>query len=130
MKNNKCLFCYKEIQEGAEKPLQEYHSYCSKTFFGKPHPPILEYTQDEMILLAERVIKSQKTVTGVQPKLSLISKKMTGNSVVERLTIVGVWGGYILKPQTELYEKLPENEDLTMHLASLSNIKNSKSLSD
>ena len=76
-----------------------------------------------MLPLAKKVIKSQKTVTGVQPKLSLTSKKLTGNPVVERFTIVGLWGGYILKPQTELYEQLPEIEDLTMHLASLSKIK-------
>ena len=123
MKNNKCLFCYKEILEGEEEPLKEFHKSCSSKFFGKPNPPILEYTQDEMLLLAEKVIKSQKTVTGVQPKLSLTSKKMTGNPIVERFTIVDLWDSYILKPQTELYEQLPEIEDVTMHLASLSNIK-------
>jgi serine/threonine-protein kinase HipA len=30
---------------------------------------------------------------------------------------VGLWGQYVFKPQTELYERLPEVEDLTMHLA-------------
>ena len=41
----------------------------------------------------------------------------------KRFTIVGLWGGYILKPQTEQYANLPENEDLTMHLAELAKIK-------
>jgi serine/threonine-protein kinase HipA len=122
MKNNKCLYCYKEIIE-EEELHQEFHKSCSRNFFGKSNPPILEYTQGEMLQLAEKVIKSQKTITGVQPKLSLSSKKMTGNPALERFTIVGLWGDYILKPQTELYVQLPENEDLTMHLASLSNIK-------
>ena len=67
--------------------------------------------------LAKKVVKSQKTVTGVQPKLSLERKKMTNDSSAERFTIVGLWGQYILKPQTELYKELPEIEDLTMHLA-------------
>lgn len=123
MEKNKCLYCYKEILGTEENNQTEYHKSCSNKFFGKPNPPVLEYTQDEMLQLAEQVIKSQKTVTGVQPKLSLTSKKMTGNSVVEKFTIVGLWGSYILKPQTELYVQLPEIEDLTMHLASLTKIK-------
>lgn len=123
MKKNKCLFCYKEILDTEEKYLPDYHKSCSNKFFGKPHPPVLEYTQDEMLELGVEVIKSQKTLTGVQPKLSLSSKKMTDNPVMERFTIVGLWGNYILKPQTELYEQLPEIEDLTMHLASLTKIK-------
>lgn len=41
----------------------------------------------------------------------------------KRFMIVGLWGEYILKPQTEQYPSLPENEDLTMHLASLARIK-------
>ena len=41
----------------------------------------------------------------------------------QRLTIVGVMGGkYILKPQTEQFEHLPEVEDLTMHLADIAGI--------
>ena len=40
-----------------------------------------------------------------------------------RLTIVGVMGHYILKPQTERFERLPEIEDLTMHLAEIVRIQ-------
>jgi serine/threonine-protein kinase HipA len=101
----------------------EFHKSCSRKFFGKNTPPILDYTQSEMLELAQKVVKSQRTVTGVQPKLSLSSKKMTENSAIERFTIVGLWGKFILKPQTVLYEQLPEIEDLTMHLAELSKIK-------
>jgi len=39
------------------------------------------------------------------------------------MTIVGLWGQYILKPQSDQYPALPENEDLTMHLAELAGIK-------
>jgi serine/threonine-protein kinase HipA len=119
---SKCLYCYQEITDN-EFANHEFHKSCSKKFFGKNKPPIIEYTLSEMLELAEKVVKSQRTVTGVQPKLSLSSVKMTGDSVVERFTIVGLWGKYILKPQTELYEQLPEIEDLTMHLAELSKIK-------
>ena len=34
-----------------------------------------------------------------------------------RLTLVGLYGDYILKPPSKEYPCLPENEDLTMHLA-------------
>ena len=70
--------------------------------------------------LALEVVRSQVTITGVQPKLSVDLKKEKGGE--KRFTIVGLWGGYILKPQTEQYANLPENEDLTMHLARLAKI--------
>ena len=58
-------------------------------------------------------------MTGVQPKLSLHLNGHEGN---KRLTIVGLWGGYICKPQTRQYEMLPEVEDVTMHLAEIAHI--------
>jgi serine/threonine-protein kinase HipA len=124
---NKCLYCYKTIDSAEiETPAGEkgYHPKCSKKFFGKDNPPILDFTEDQIIQLAEQVIKSQKSVTGVQPKLSLGLSNEVGIS--ERFTIVGVWGEYILKPQTEIYSNLPEIEDLTMHLAEISKIRTVK----
>jgi hypothetical protein len=40
-----------------------------------------------------------------------------------RLTLVGLYGDYILKPPSEQYPCLPENEDLTMHLAQIAGIR-------
>lgn len=113
---NKCLYCYDEIL-GKEQIKQEYHQRCSTMLYGNKIPPRVEYTQDEMLVLAERIVKSQRTVTGVQPKLSLGREKMSDESSIERFTIVGLCGEYILKPQTKSYNQLPEIEDLTMHLA-------------
>lgn len=121
---NKCLYCYKKINPAdLDTPagIVGYHSKCSKIFYGKTTPPVLNFTEDQILQLAEQVIKSQKTITGVQPKLSLGSSNTTDDN--ERFTIVGLWGEYILKPQTELYPNLPEIEDLTMHLAEISKIK-------
>ena len=39
------------------------------------------------------------------------------------MTIVGLWGDYIFKPQTKDYPQLPENEDLTMRLAEVAKIR-------
>jgi len=119
---NRCLYCYDEITN-EEQIKQEFHQSCSIKFFGSKTPPKIEYSQGDMLELAEKVVKSQRTVTGVQPKLSLARKKMTDDSSIERFTIVGLWGQYILKPQTELYNELPEIEDLTMHLANSVKIK-------
>jgi len=119
---NRCLYCYGEITNEEQIKL-EFHQSCSIKFFGSKTPPKIEYSQGDMLELAEKVVKSQRTVTGVQPKLSLARKKMTDDSSIERFTIVGLWGQYILKPQTELYNELPEIEDLTMHLANSMKIK-------
>ena len=121
---NKCLYCYKEIDLNeltTEAGAKGYHEKCSKKFFGKINPPELNFTEEQILELAEQIIKSQKTVTGVQPKLSLGLSE--NSSDPERFTIVGLWGDYILKPQTKTYPSLPEIEDLTMHLAQISKLK-------
>lgn len=121
---NKCLYCYKEINSTELKTpagIEGYHSKCSKKFYGDAKPPVLDFTEDQLLEFAEQVIKSQRTVTGVQPKISLGFSNETDTP--QRFTIVGLWGEYILKPQTDLYANLPENEDLTMHLAEISKIK-------
>ena len=56
----------------------------------------------------------QATVPGVQEKLSIDIERIEKTT---RFTIVVLQGRFILKPQTEHYTQLPENEDLTMHLA-------------
>jgi serine/threonine-protein kinase HipA len=103
-----------------EKGQTEFHSTCSRRIFGSAQPPELPYTHSQIADLALQVIRNQTTVTGVQPKLSL---DIVGEHTPKRFTIVGLWGKYILKPQTELFEQLPENEDLTMHLAEIAGIK-------
>ena len=113
---SKCLYCYKELGEGEV----DFHKRCSKKFFGVPTAPELPYSLDELDTLAAQVIKSQTTLTGVQAKLSLHLDRHEGS---KRLTIVGLWGDFIFKPQTQSYKTLPENEDLTMHLAEIAKIK-------
>ena len=113
---SKCLYCYKELREGEV----DFHKACSKKFFGVPTAPELPYSLDELDTLAAQVIKSQITLTGVQAKLSLHLDRHEGS---KRLTIVGLWGDFIFKPQTQTYKTLPENEDLTMHLAEIAKIK-------
>ena len=113
---SKCLYCYKELDPGEV----DFHKSCCRKFFGTPTAPSLDYTRAQMDELAAQVIQSQTTLTGVQPKLSLNLNRHR-NSL--KLTIVGLRGDYIFKPQTERFAMLPENEDLTMHLAGIAKLK-------
>ena len=112
----KCLYCYKELGEGQK----DFHPGCARKFFGTADAPLLEYRREDLDALAAQVIQAQTSLTGVQPKLSLNLHKHEGRT---RLTIVGIWGDFIFKPQTEAYLELPENEDLTMHMAEAAHIK-------
>ena len=114
-----CLFCYQPLAANE----QDFHASCSKKIFGQPTPTELPYSEEDLEPLAKKVIQSQTAVTGVQAKLSL---HITGNPIggnERRFTIVGLWGGYLLKPPTAWYPQLPEVEDVTMHLAQLAKIK-------
>jgi serine/threonine-protein kinase HipA len=116
---SKCLYCYRPLLEKEH----DFHAACSNKIFGQPTPPALSYSEADLEPLAKEVIQSQTAITGVQAKLSL---HITGNNkegTERRFTIVGFWGGYILKPPVERYPQLPEVEDLTMHLAAIAKIK-------
>lgn len=115
----RCLFCYQPLA-GNEL---DFHSTCSKKIFEQPSPPALPYSEADLEPLAKEVIQSQTALTGVQAKLSLHITSNDNDETGKRFTIVGLWGGYILKPPTTLYKQLPEIEDVTMHLASLAKIK-------
>lgn len=114
-----CLFCYQPLIE----PEQDVHASCSKKIFGQATPPALLYSENDLESLAHEVIRRQTAVTGVQAKLSLHITGTNIDGTDGRFTIVGLWGGYILKPPSTEYPQLPEVEDVTMHLAQLAKIK-------
>lgn len=109
-----CLICYKDSGD------QPYHAKCAKYFFGTSTMPELELNEQLLKDLAEETINQRIALTGVQPKLSVTLRK---NKEASRLTIVGLWGEYILKPQHQELAAMPETEDLTMHLAALFGIE-------
>ncbi len=114
---NKCLYCYEPLENGEK----DFHRRCARRIFKSDEAPELSYSRYEIGYLAKEVIRSQTTLTGVQAKLSLdlIPADETG---CRRFTIVGLWGRFILKPQTDIFRNLPEVEDLTMHLAEAAKI--------
>lgn len=100
----------------------DYHKACARKIFESATVPVLPYTRANIKELAREIVSASTTVTGVQAKLSLdISRSHAGEH--QRFTIVGLWGRYILKPQTDRFANLPENEDLTMHMAEAVGIK-------
>lgn len=114
----KCLHCYKPLSDGEV----DYHKGCARKIFESAIVPVLPYTRANIKELAREIVAASTTVTGVQAKLSLdISRGKAGDA--QRFTIVGLWGKYILKPQTDRFANLPENEDLTMHMAEAAGIK-------
>ena len=113
----KCLYCYKELNANET----DFHKACSRQFFASATPPLLSLNKEQLETLAKEIILKSIAVTGVQPKLSLQLEKTRNEA--PRLTLVGLYGDYILKPPSEQYPCLPENEDLTMHLAEVAGIR-------
>ncbi len=116
----RCLCCGKEIKNSASEHEKEHrwHKKCIKTFFGTTMMPELDITESALEELANATINKGLTVPGVQKKLSL----HLSTDVNSRLTIVDYPTGYILKPQTNEYEYLPEFEKLAMNLAGIAGI--------
>ena len=111
----RCLYCYQPLEKGE----RDFHPRCARKFFGTEKVPVLDYTCKDLEQLALQIIKDQTSLTGVQPKLSLHLNEHEGS---QRLTIVGLWGNFICKPQTMQFKYMPETEDLTMHLAEVAKI--------
>ena len=117
MQQKNCLYCYKMLNEKE----QSFHAPCAKKMFGTQQAPVIDFNLKQLEELAKEIVIKSIAVTGVQPKLSLEIEKHKNE--LSRLTIVGLHGNYILKPPSTKYEELPQNEDVTMHLASLVKIK-------
>lgn len=103
-----CWFCYKDTDG------KQYHTHCCEHFFGMAEVPELLLDQQILQQLGENTIHQQIAVTGVQPKLSVALENIS--------PAVRLLGDYILKPQHPSYHMMPENEDLTMHIAALFHI--------
>ena len=106
----KCLICYKPLTPQET----DYHIKCVASIFGLKQIPELDIDEKKLSEYAKKIMGANQAITGVQPKLSLWLEE-TKNSV--RFTIVDDKSNYIIKPPSETYLYLPENEDLCMHLA-------------
>ncbi len=114
--SERCYICGKNNKTSSES----YHSNCLKKLFNSTKIPVFNYSQEDLNELAKKTIIDRISVPGVQPKLSLHLEK--GNKSNSRLTLVGLEGNYILKPQTPDWPFMPESEHFTMLFARLCNI--------
>ena len=115
----KCQYCYGKTTDG-----KDFHDKCSMVFFGSTTPPTIDYSLSQMDELAKNVVERSVAVPGVQPKLSMSLIKERREKADTRLTVIGALGGeFILKPPSELYPEMPENEHVTMKIAQHLGIK-------
>ncbi len=111
--SKRCLHCYEPLAD----PATEVHTACNKRFYGQLQTPQLLYNKENLEQLATQIIQSQMAVTGVQAKVSLSLYRKQEQNLTRKLTIVGLYGDYILKPPSDYYPELPELESATMHMA-------------
>jgi serine/threonine-protein kinase HipA len=112
MNNLRCKICLGVI-DGEE---MDFHAACCRRLFGSAQPPQLPYSWAALNAMAEQIVRSHVAVPGVQPKLSL-HLESGGARAGGRFTLVGLEGGYILKPPVERFPQMPELEHLTMRMA-------------
>ena len=106
-----CLCCGKPLKKETESG---WHVSCIKHFFGTDMIPEIDIKEQTLTTIAVESIQKGFTVPGVQKKLSL---HLLSEKNKPRLTLVNYPTGYILKPQVEQFEALPEAEQLVMTMA-------------
>lgn len=107
-----CLICLRATTEPTG-----YHRACARALWDTRTPPTIEVDPEQLPTLAVQMVEGHATISGVQRKLSV---NLTGDRTTLRVVAGG--GRYILKPPSPAHEALPENEHLTMRLATLLDI--------
>ena len=102
--NKHCISCGRLLN----KEESIIHNSCKKLLFGRKKIPNILFPLNEISLKAQEMV-GKLSISGVQPKLSVRLNKGNNN-----LEIVSNNGTYILKPQTDSFPNLPENENLFM----------------
>lgn len=103
------IFC--DICGRASGETGRYHPACLRRLFGTPALPSIELTHGDVLMKAQEMA-GRMSISGVQPKLSMSRQG-------SRLVPVATGGQFILKPQTERFPLLPQNENLCMNIAGL-----------
>ena len=79
-----------------------------RAMFGKPILPTIPISLEQISTEAQK-LAGKLSISGVQPKLSV---RLEGNKLIP----VAKDGQYILKPQTQQFAELPQNEYLCMQM--------------
>lgn len=111
-----CCCCGKPLKS---HDINGWHQACVKRFFGTNSIPQIEIDEKTLEEIAKENTSKGITVPGVQKKLSL---HLHSEDNTPRLTLVNYPTGYILKPQVNEFECLPESEQLVMTMADVTGI--------
>lgn len=110
---NRCPITYQICKKGKRYSEDGLKALSRNLKELQPFP----FTEKEQIKIASQ-LASKLSIQGIQPKLSIIL-----NTEQQQFEIVERGGTYILKPPHHLYSELPQNEDLTMRLATIVGIE-------
>lgn len=106
-----CRMCLKPVRD------REYHAACLRGLFGSAKVPQLDISLAKLHTAGLAMV-GRSSLSGVQKKISV-----TLTTDRETLQVAADGGRYILKPQTETFPALPENEHVTTCLAKLVEIE-------
>lgn len=109
--NVACRICLESVNDG-----ELYHARCVRSLFGSARPPSLEIEIGRLHTVALAMV-GHTSLSGAQKKISV---NLSADR--ETLQVAAGAGRFILKPQTEAYPALPENEHVTTRLAQLAGI--------
>lgn len=107
-----CRVCLEGVRSDSD-----YHDRCLRALFGTAKAPRLDVESSKLHTAALAMV-GHTSLSGVQKKISV---SLTADR--ETLQVAAEGGRYILKPQTETYPGLPENEHVTTRLAQLADIE-------
>ncbi len=107
-----CLICLERTKGSAE-----YHPACIERLFGASVLPTLDFELGELYAVAAQMA-GKMSISGIQEKVSL---RLSPDK--SRLEVAATGGRYILKPEPSRYSALPQNEHVSMCLASVVGIE-------
>jgi serine/threonine-protein kinase HipA len=108
----RCLIC---LDEHTGKG--EYHPACIERLFGTARLPALEFDLKDLYALAAQMA-GKMSISGIEEKVSL---RLSPDR--SKLEVAATGGRYILKPQPSRFSAVPENEHVSMKLATIVGIE-------
>ena len=119
-----CMISYSPLDNSEMEMHELYRTANSKRMFGSGvKPKCVGFSSKSLKKLALAQVDSGVNLTGVQKKMSIGLVGGKDNEGEKRLTYIEEGGEYILKPQSEDFELLPETEHLCMKLAEVCKFK-------
>ena len=103
---NRCCFCAEAIEKE-----NSIHPICVKKLFDINTMPSIDISLQDVPTKAQEMA-GKLSISGVQIKLSVTLDKKK-----KQLIVTAENGEYILKPQTNTFIQMPENENLCMSIA-------------